>query len=308
MNEMKVTLKWAGIAMAVIAGLLVLGLLVLYSAGQIRLNKKYKVSVQIVAIPSDEESLTEGKRIFQYRGCEACHGEQLQGLIYMDNPAIGRVITPNLTTGQGGIGKQRTDEDFIRAIMHGVRPDGTPLLFMPSTEFYFLSNADLGKVLAYIRRVPPVENEMQLSSLSFTGFVVMNVVKNITFLPAEIIPHNEPPPPAPKLGVTAQYGEYLSMSCKVCHGLTLSGGEIPGFPAEWPAAPNLTSGIGSRLPTWGEAGFIEIIRNGEKHGRRISLNYMPWKSYRHMSDDELSAVYKYLMSLPPMDFGDGAEH
>ena len=42
----------------------------------------------------------------------------------------------------------------------------------------------------------------------------------------------------------------------VCHGLTLSGGEIPGFPAEWPATPNLTSGKGSRLPSWGEAGFI----------------------------------------------------
>jgi len=30
---------------------------------------------------------------------------------------------------------------------------------------------------------------------------------------------------------------------------------------------------------------------------------MPWKSYRHMSDDELKAVYAYLMSLPPKAFG-----
>ncbi|MCL5611407.1 MAG: cytochrome c, partial [Chloroflexi bacterium] len=69
------------------------------------------------------------------------------------------------------------------------------------------------------------------------------------------------------------------------------------------AAPNLTSGVASRLLVWGEAGFIEIIRNGEKHGRRINPNYMPWKSYRHMADDELRAVYMYLMSLPPKNFG-----
>jgi mono/diheme cytochrome c family protein len=291
--------------MGVVFGLLILAMLGLYGMGQMRLNKKYEIPVQMVSIPSDAESLAEGKRIFQYRGCEACHGENLQGLVYMDNPALGQVITPNLTSGKGGIGAQRTDEDLIRAIKHGVRPDGTPLLFMPSTEFYFLSDADLGMVLAYIRTrsVPPVDNEMQPSKLSSTGFIAMNIIKTITFLPAEIIPHNETPPPAPEPGVTAEYGEYLSLSCKVCHGLTLSGGEIPGFPVEWPAPPNLTSGKGSRLPTWGEEGFIVIMHTGEKHGRRINSNYMPWKSYRYMTDDELRAVYTYLMSLPPKDFG-----
>jgi hypothetical protein len=26
---------------------------------------------------------------------------------------------------------------------------------------------------------------------------------------------------------------------------------------------------------------------------------MPWKIYRHMDDDELTAVYQYLRGLPP---------
>jgi mono/diheme cytochrome c family protein len=304
---MKVTLKWIGIVAGALASLLILSALTLYGMGQMRLNKKYEVPARMVAIPDEKDALSEGKRIFQYRGCEACHGEQLQGLIYLDNPAIGKVITPNLTNGRGGIGGQRTNEDLIRDITQGVRPNGTALLFMPSTEFYYLGNADLGKVLAYIRSVLPVDNEMSPSSLSFTGFIVMNVVKTITFLPAEIIPHDVPPPPAPEPLVNVKYGEYLSLSCKVCHGLSLAGGEIPGFPAEWPAAPNLTPGSGSRLPSWREAGFIEIIHNGEKHGRRINSNYMPWKSYRHLSDDELRAVYMYLMSLPPKNFANGAE-
>jgi len=174
---------------------------------------------------------------------------------------------------------------------------------MPSTEFYFLSDNDVGRVIAYIRSAPAVDNVMPASRLTVTGRIVMNVAQEITFLPAELIPHNAPRPTAPKPGITLEFGEYLSYSCKVCHGLTLSGGEIPGFPPEWPSAPNLTSGKGSRLPTWGEAGFIEIIRTGQKHGRSINPDYMPWESYRHMNDDELRAVYFYLQSLPPKDFG-----
>lgn len=300
---MKSVLKWTGIGIGILVGLVIVGILALYGMGQTRLRKKYNVPTQTILLPSDPGSMAEGKRIFQYRGCEACHGEHLQGLIYMDNPAIGKVITPNLSTGRGGIGSQRTNEDLIRAIKQGVRPNKTPLLFMPSTEFYYLSDRDLGEVLAYIRSVLPADNQMPASQLSFTGFVAMNITKDITFLPAEIIPHDKKPPIPPQPGVTPEYGTYLSLSCMVCHGLTLSGGKIPGFPPEWPAPPNLTSGKGSRLPTWGEAGFVEILHTGRNHGRAINPNYMPWKSYRHMTDDELRAVYAYLMSLPPKDFG-----
>lgn len=300
---MKSVLKWVGISIGAFAGVLILANITLYALGEARLKKVYAVPEESVMLPSDNESLTEGKRIFQYRGCEACHGEQLQGLVYLDNPAIGQVITPNLTTGEGGIGSQRTDEDLLRSIRHGIRPDRTPLLFMPSTEFYYLSDKDLGRVIVYIRSVPPVDNEMLPSRLSVTGRIVMNITKAITFLPAELIPHDAPRPVAPEPGITPEYGEYLSHSCKVCHGLTLSGGEIPGFPPEWPPAPNLTSGKGSRLPTWGEEGFIEIIKTGQKHGRSINPDYMPWESYRHMTEDELRAVYAYLQFLPPKDFG-----
>jgi mono/diheme cytochrome c family protein len=174
---------------------------------------------------------------------------------------------------------------------------------MPSTEFYYLSDMDMAQIIAYIRSAPPIDNEMPASKLSVTGRIVMNVAKEITFLPAELIPHDAPRPSAPEPGITSQYGEYLALSCMVCHGPTLSGGEIPGFPPEWPSAPNLTSGRGGRLPTWGEEGFIEIIRTGKKHGRSINPDYMPWESYRHMTDDELRAVYLYLQTLPPKDFG-----
>lgn len=300
---MKGLLKWLVIILGGLIGLVMIIGLILYGIGQARLNRGYDITPRLVELPADEKSLQEGKRIFQYRGCEACHGEDLQGVIYMENPAIGQVITPNLTYGEGGIGAQRTDLDLIRAVKFGVSSDGKALLFMPSTEFYYLSDQDLGRVLAYIRSKPSVDNLPDPSELSTTGFIVMNLTREITFLPAELIPIGEEPPPAPEPGLSAEYGEYLALSCPVCHGLGLSGGEISGFPPEWPAAGNLTPGSGSRLPTWGEEGFIEIIQNGEKHGRAIHPDYMPWTSYRHMNDLELRAVYLYLMGLEPKEFG-----
>jgi mono/diheme cytochrome c family protein len=300
---MRSIIKWLGwILVGVISLALIVGL-ILYGLGQKRLNKTYQVEPELIPIPEDPALLVEGKRIFQYRGCEACHGEDLEGVVYLDNPAIGQVITPNLTKGVGGIGDERTDQDLIRAIRHGLGPDGTPSLFMPSTEYYFLSDQDLMAILAYIRSKPAADNQPDPSQLSTTGFIVMNLTQEITFLPAELIPHDQKPPPAPEPGLTPEYGEYLALSCPVCHGLGFSGGEISGFPPEWPAAGNLTHGKGSRLPTWGEQGFIQIIRTGDKHGRSIHPDYMPWTSYRFMTDLELRAVYAFLASLPPSDFG-----
>jgi mono/diheme cytochrome c family protein len=296
---------WKSI-LGILGGIFILALLAglaLYGLGEYRLGKKYSSAPVLISIPADQPDLLEGQRIFRYRGCEACHGEELQGLVYLANPAVGQVITPNLTTGAGGIGGERTDLDLVRAVKYGLKPDGTPLLFMPSTEFYYLSDPDLGLVLAYIRSQPPVNNQPAPSQLSPTGFIVMNLTRAITFLPAELIPLDQDPPQAPDPGLTGEFGAYLALSCPVCHGLGLSGGEIPGFPLEWPAAGNLTSGPGSRLPAWGETGFIEIMRRGEKHGRALHPDYMPWTSYRHMTDLELRAVYLYLVSLPPSVFG-----
>lgn len=300
---MKKFLKWIGIILAVLVGLLALGLTVIYFQTESRLDRVYAAPTDTLSIPQDDVSIARGKRIFQFRGCEACHGEQLQGKVYLSDPALGEVIASNLTTGLGGVGSEYTDADWVRAIRYGVRPDGTPLLFMPSTEFYFLSDDDLESVIAYIKSIPPADHVQPLSSLSLTGRAVMTLVPAITFIPAELIPMDAPRPAAPEVGVTAEYGEYLTLSCKVCHGLTMSGGPIPGFPSDWPPAPNLTWGAGSSLPAWEEADFIHFMRTGMRHGSQVDAKYMPWSSYMHMTDDELRAVWVYLQSLPKLDYG-----
>ena len=228
----------------------------------------------------------------------------MEGNVYLDDPAIGKVIASNLTSGKGGVGSEYEDEDWVRAIRHGVRPDKTPLLFMPSTEFYFLSDADLRAVIAYVKSARPVDHELPVSSLSLTGRAVMTLVPTVTFIPAELITHEAARPVAPDAGITPAYGEYLTHSCKVCHGLTMSGGPIPGFPSSWPPAPNLTFGEGSALPSWTEGDFVTAIRTGiTPDGREVRGDYMPWGSYKFMNDEELKAVWVYLQSLPQKAHG-----
>jgi hypothetical protein len=65
---------------------------------------------------------------------------------------------------------------------------------------------------------------------------------------------------------------------------------------------NLTSdstGTGA----WSEAQFIYAIRNGKLKGLpngRPLLPPMPWDMIRHMTDDELKAVFAYLQSTKPI--------
>ncbi|MFN8411613.1 MAG: c-type cytochrome [Anaerolineales bacterium] len=301
---MKKFLKWVGRGLGVLGVLSVLALLGIYISSQRRLTHVYHIPEEQVVIPTDAASIENGKHIFQFRGCEACHGEDLQGKVYLDDPAVGQVISTNLTTGKGGLGSDFSDADFVRAIRHGIRKDSTGLLFMPSTEFYYLSDEDLGDVIAYVKSVPPVDHQQPASQVSFTGRIIMTLVKGITFIPAELIPHEATRPTAPKVGITPEYGAYLTQSCHVCHGPTMSGGVIPGLPASWPPAPNITFGGGSALPTWTEAQFIQTIRTGvTPNGKELRAQYMPWGSYKFMSDDELKAVWAYLQSLPKLDYG-----
>ena len=301
---MKKVVKWVGIVFGGVVGVIMIGLIVIYFQSQSRLTHIYKTPEENLPTPTDSESIANGKHIFQFRGCESCHGENLEGKVYLEDPAVGKVISSNLTAGNGGVGGAMSDSDWVRAIRYGVRPDGTGYLFMPSTEFYYLSDEDLGDVIAYIKSVPPVDNELPSSSLSLTGRIVMTLVKDITFIPTELIPHDAPRPTAPEVGITPEYGAYLTQSCHVCHGLTMSGGAIPGLPSSWPPAPNLTFGAGSTLPTWTEEGFINAMRTGvTPMGANLRSEYMPWTSYRYMSDDELKAVWLYLQSLPKVDYG-----
>jgi len=298
---MKKVLKWVGIIFGLLAGLVVLAFGIVYAITEARLNKTYTIQVESVSIPTDTAAIERGQRVAAVRLCTDCHGANLAGRVFLDNPMIGLIATTNLTSGKGGVGGELSNADWVRAIRHGVRPDGKPLLIMPAGEFYYLSDTDLGEVIAYIKSLPPVDNELPTKKIGPLFRVAMMLI-DVVFIPAEVIDHTAPRPIAPDVGATVEYGKYLAITCTSCHGPGFSGGPIPMAPPEFPPALNLTPG--GELQGWTEEMFINTLRNGvTPSGHQINNLYMPWKLLGQMTDDELKTVFLFLRSLPVKEQG-----
>ena len=255
---MKRVLKWVGIVVGGLVGLLVVLIVVLVVLGTtLRLNKTYDIQVDAIPIPTDAESVARGRHIVESYGlCVECHGDDLGGDILEEDPVFGKLAPSNLTSGLGGKGGEYTDIDFVRAIRHGIGTDGKPLVIMPSQHFYELSDDDLGAIVAYLKSLPPVDNEDANTSLGPLGRIIALFDSEI--LPAREIDHEAARPATPAVGVTKEYGDYLTMMCSVCHGEHLSGGDVPGE-RDAPQAPNLTL-----LPRagWSEQDFFTALRTG----------------------------------------------
>ena len=301
---MRAFFRWMWRVIAVIAILAALACVAIFWVGESRLDRRYDVRPAPVPVASGAAALERGQHVATIRGCRDCHGTALEGKVFLDDPMIGKFAASNLTRGKGGVGASYGDADWVRAIRHGVRRDGKPLMVMPSEEFFGLSDADLSALIAYVKSVPPVDNVLPASALSPLGRVITTVNRDVAILSAERIDHAAPRPAAPTVGATAEYGRYLASSCIFCHGASFSGGRIPGVPPQWPPAPNLTPEPGAALARWPESGFAATLRTGvTPEGRQLDNRYMPWKVVGQMTDDELKALWLYLRSLPPKATG-----
>src|SRR5215211_9454605 len=118
-----------------LVGLVLLVVLVSYVVSGMRLRKHYAVAGKAVPVPTDSASRARGKVIATLYGCTGCHTPSLAGTTMIDGFPFARLASANLTRGEGGIGATYKDEDWDRAIRHGIKWDGTPLFLMPSHEF-----------------------------------------------------------------------------------------------------------------------------------------------------------------------------
>lgn len=292
-------LKWMAIIFGGLIGLLLIVAAFVTFSSNSRVNKRYDIPPSNVAVHNNDEILARGKHLIEI-SCADCHGADLSGKVLIDEPPIASLYASNLTAGQGGIGSSYSDEDWVKAIRHGIRPDGTPLLVMPSQVFYYYSDEDVAAIIAYTKSLAPVDNELPERRLGPLGRALFTA----GMLPApaaEVIDHTAPRPTAPEQDVTAAYGEYIAgRGCADCHGADYAGGAVPGSPPDAPPAPNLTP-AGS-LASWSEEDFINTIRTGyTPDGHQLDGTQMPWPTYGMMTDEELQAVWLFLQELPPAE-------
>jgi mono/diheme cytochrome c family protein len=295
---MKRILKWIGRILGVLLLLIVVAGIGVFLVSNGRINKTYDITVDTIPIPNDAEAIAQGEHIALTRGCADCHGADLAGDILLDDPAIGTIYTTNLTSGQGGIGADHSDEDYLRALRRGVGHDGRPLLIMPSQEFYYLSDEDTGTLIAYLKTLPPVDKEQGENSVGPMARVLL-LAGALPLLSVELIDPTAPRT-APAAGVTAEYGAYLAVGCAGCHGAEFAGGPVPGAP---PGVIALNLTPGGELQTWTEDDFRTLLRSGITPTGEEMGEWMPIDSTKYFTDEEISAIWLYLQSLPAKEQG-----
>ena len=298
---MKKILRALAWGVGAVAVLLLIAGCALYFYTQRGIDRKYAIAGHAVAIPTDSLGLARGQHIATaISKCVSCHGADLGGGQFIDSPPMARLYAANLTRGAGGIGGHMTDLDWERAIRHGVKPDGSALKFMPSVEYQFLNDDDLGALIAYIKSLPPVDREPRPNSIGPIGRLLY-AKGDLVLIPAERVNHASHFAAVP-FSASSEYGKYLVEigGCTGCHGETFSGGKIPGTPPDWKPAANITpAGIGQ----YTEEDFFRAMREGKRPAGTPIDTLMPFRFTKLMTDDEIRALWLYLKTVPPKAYG-----
>ncbi len=287
----------------------ILGLIVLLLIGaamtgkqlaQQKRTRQVAVTVAAVPLPTDAASLERGRYLFLSRGCAECHGANGGGREFIHDGKGMRVAGPNISTGAAAVAAYR-NEDWVRTIRHGVKPNGQPVFIMPSEDFNRFTDADLGALIAHVQSLPPVTGGDAVMELPLP----VQVLYGLGLIPdaAQKIDHSLPPAQPVPVAVSVEHGAYVANMCIGCHGPGLSGGKIPGGPPEWPAAANLTPGEGSAMARYKDVQqFTAMLRSGTRpDGSAIQV--MPFETLRELNEVDAQAVYAYLQTVAAKSFG-----
>ncbi len=250
-----------------------------------------------------ERAIARGDHLLKtFYACAECHGPDFGGGVMVDDPAIGRLLGPNLTLGTGSRTINYTAADWDRIVRHGVKPNktGSP---MPSVDFFSMSDRELSDVVAYIRSLPPVNKEVPPITLGPLGKLLV-ATGQLPFS-ADVHPtkHDIAHPPLPPDAVPdATFGKHLAQTCSGCHRMNFAGGPIVGGPPDWPPAANLTP---AGLVDWTFDDFQRAMKEGiSKNGvaLRSPMAEMPAFA-KNMTDIEMQALWAYFKDLPATPTG-----
>ena len=268
-----------------------------------------------VAFAQEETLLERGTYLVQgIVACGNCHtpknadgspvaGMELAGNFTIKEPvftAYAANITPDRETGIG----TWSDEEIVHAIRDGIRPDGSIIgPPMPSIFYRDISDRDARAIVAYLRAVPAIKNEIQKSEY------------NMPLPPAWGPPVGEVPEVS--RNDAAAYANYVTNTlghCMECHtpmtetgqlmmermgegGRVFSG--IFGLDLTT-VSSNVTSHELAGIGEWSDAEISRAIKTGVGRDGRELAHAMAFDYYENISDEDLSAIVTFLRSLKPL--------
>jgi mono/diheme cytochrome c family protein len=296
--------KWVkrtSIALVALALLGVAATVVGKALGERKMARSVILQVQPLDVVRDAAHVEQGRYLYNTRGCAECHGADGAGKTNVRDGGM-FVVAPNITTGPNGTTAHYGVVDWVRTVRHGVKPNGNPVMIMPSEDYSRLTDEDMAALIAFLQQMPPVAGSKAVIDVpaQAKALYAFGVIQDA----AEKIDHTQAParPVAP--AVTPEHGAYVATSCIGCHGATLSGGRIPGTPPSWPAAANLMPGKGSAMVRYATAEqFVAMLHSGRRPDGKAISPVMPFGSLRQMNDTDMRALYAYLKTAPPRDAG-----
>ena len=209
----------------------------------------------------------------------------------------GANITPDPETG---IGKW-SSADIKKAILTGIRPNGTQIAPMMPYGFYkVLTNTDVDAIVAYLKSVPAVNNAVEPPVYKSALYVSTPKGAEKAMSEADML---DP----------VKRGFYLVTiaHCMECHTPLVNGrhdfsrlgrgGQIFKGPFGVTSSRNITSHTAAGLGAWSDVEIKGAITQGvRKDGTKLKPP-MAFHSYAKMNTQDLSAVVAYLRTLPPQE-------
>jgi mono/diheme cytochrome c family protein len=223
-----------------------------------------------------------GQRISRVLGCQGCHGEQLDGQLWDDDPkGYGVMWASNLTHSIPTM----TDAQLRSLLTTGVHPRRRDLWVMPSEIFQHLSANDLNALVAYLRTLPP---RGQPSPDPVLGPRAIAEAKSGQVKAASALVEELKGEGPADLGSDHALGRYIArVTCAECHGPKLKGRE--GDTPDLIVASAYTRPEFERLMTEG------LPTGGRK--LKLLMQSVAKSRYSKLTTDERDALYGYLKAL-----------
>nr|WP_244108581.1 cytochrome c [Burkholderia gladioli] len=269
--------------------------------------------------------LKRGEYLARAGDCIACHstpnGKPFAGGLKFDTP-IGAIYSTNITPdAKTGIGGWRF-EDFDRAVRAGVRKNGDTLYpAMPYPSYARLSEEDVRAMYAYFSQgVAPVEQANRAVDIVWP----LSMRWPLAIWRKLYAPAPKPFEPASYADPVLARGAYLVQGlghCGACHtpraptmqeralgdadgsDFLAGGAAIDGWvPTSLRGEPR--TGLG----TWSEQEIVRFLKTGRNlHTAAFGgMTDVVDHSMQYLSDADLSAIARYLKSLPPRASGETA--
>ena len=217
----------------------------------------------------------------------------------------GRVYGRNLTPAAL---KDWTDQELLIAITTGVSKTGKPLFpLMPYLNYHQMRQSDATAIIAYLRTLPPVANDIPTSRIPAP-----------IRLGLRLMPHRATLLPDSAASSGVAYGQYLTTmaGCADCHTRRTAGKLVKLAPFAGGMSVNMFGGTlrsanitpdsATGIGRWTKTDFIGRFKayapaHFEVPETNSGFNtIMPWTLYAGMTEADLGAIYDYLRTIKPV--------